>query len=182
MGVEGVYFNARENRYIKIVNSVMDGNDMIYIEENGAQLSGNDLQNYIKMEDMSDVPPIDDVIPFDNTTPYADVDLESIRKSFPANNVPQELPVKKEEPKKKFPHEKEMKDFFERTKTLINSEPEVHVKITWDNFPTAQLDTIKDFLGIGDEINEYIKEVVLKPMIDDAITQGLDEFIKSANK
>lgn len=181
MGISGKWINKRTGQVVNVMNSVMDGDNMIIISDKGQISMSEFSQDYIQTSDeiydeagnLIGKEPI-------NTDDFKQIqEYEQINKSSINNSKKN----KDKETSQEDPNIKIIKKVFDK----LTSYPTITIDVKWDDFPEAQIHTLVDYLDISiDDISTYIiKKYInidsLSANMKNIINEKLEKNISTEN-
>jgi hypothetical protein len=151
MGITGHWLNKQTGKTINVRDSIIDGNNMLIITDNGQIPMDIFSRDYIQISDevynesgqvIGNSPaPIED---YGQNDDWAQI--QEIMNGKSNNSVETNKP-------NITSNEQIIKKVFDK----LTSYPKIDVNIKWDDFPEAQIHTLVDFLEISvDDISKYI--------------------------
>lgn len=173
MGISGKWINKRTGQVVNVMNSVMDGDDMIIISDKG-QISMTEFsQDYIQTSDEI----YDDNGQVIGKEPVNYDDFKQIQEweaqSKQTASDSMKNKVKDKKTTQEDPNIKIIKKVFDK----LTSFPTITIDVKWDNFPEAQIHTLVDYLDISiDDISTYI---ILKYGNIESLSTEMKRIIKS---
>lgn len=180
MGISGKWINKRTGQVVNVMNSVMDGDDMIIISDKGQISMSEFSQDYIQTSDeiydeagnLIGKEPI-------NTDDFKQIqEYEQINKSSINNSMKNKAKnkAKDKETTQEDPNIKIIKKVFDK----LTSYPTITIDVKWDDFPEAQIHTLVDYLDISiDDISTYI---IKKYINIDSLSANMKNIINTKLK
>lgn len=153
MGISGKWINKRTGQIVNVINSVMDGDDMIIISDKG-QISMTDFsQDYIQTSD--EIYDENGTVIGNEPVNYDDFkqiqEWEAQSKQTASDSMKNK--AKDKETTQEDTNIKIIKKVFDK----LTSFPIITIDVKWDDFPEAQIHTLVDYLDINiDDISTYI--------------------------
>lgn len=153
MGISGKWINKRTGQIVNVMNSVMDGDDMIIISDKG-QISMTDFsQDYIQTSD--EIYDENGTVIGNEPVNYDDFkqiqEWEAQSKQTASDSMKNK--AKDKETTQEDTNIKIIKKVFDK----LTSFPTITIDVKWDDFPEAQIHTLVDYLDINiDDISTYI--------------------------
>lgn len=173
MGISGKWINKRTGQVINVMNSVMDGDDMIIISDKG-QISMTEFsQDYIQTSDEI----YDDNGQVIGKEPVNYDDFKQIQEWEAQSKQTASDSMKNKAKDKKTTQEDPNIKIIKKVFDKLTSFPTITIDVKWDNFPEAQIHTLVDYLDISiDDISTYI---ILKYGNIESLSTEMKRIIKS---
>ena len=186
--ITGTWVNRMTGDKITVRNTFIDGDNMIIQTTDGRQISMNEFQNYIQMDDNEydangraighGTSDIGNISLIENERRVI-VGQQNIERTVIDNSF--EEPISKMSKSKKQEHkqtnkltesEKLLNKLFEKIKLDVD----VDLNIDCNNFPVAELKMLQNFYDVSDEdISEYIIRNVIN---EDVFRSAVAAYIK----
>lgn len=174
--IEGVWVNKTNNKRVEIRNSVIDGDDMVLITSEGEQISMSDFsQNYMQISDelyddngnvITDENTLNKIKLQENNKPKPEVRLDIAEdpdalfvQLMKEQKQEQTYDEVKRNTTQASTHTKKMSQNMKMLDKLFEKvSPDLKLSIvSADNFPTQQLQMLKDYYDVTNEdIAEYL--------------------------
>ena len=173
MGISGKWINKRTGQVVNVMNSVMDGDDMIIISDKG-QISMTEFsQDYIQTSDEI----YDDNGQVIGKEPVNYDDFKQIQEWEAQSKQTASDSMKNKAKDKKTTQEDPNIKIIKKVFDKLTSFPTITIDVKWDNFPEAQIHTLVDYLDISiDDISTYI---ILKYGNIESLSTEMKRIIKS---
>lgn len=191
--IEGVWVNRMTGQSIRVRNTIIDGDDMIILTDDGQRITMNEFQNYIQVGDeeydlngkavgktnnemstnFKELESGRHVVV--NTTVKKNTEtLDNSMFEKPLNNMNTSTKTIEQSSKVKVEESSNMK-LLKKLFEKIELNLDVKVNIECDNFPTNELNMLIDIYDVApDEITDYIIKNVIS---DDKYRQAITNFI-----
>lgn len=173
MGISGKWINKRTGQVVNVMNSVMDGEDMIIISDKGQIGMTEFSQDYIQTSDeiYDETGKVIGKEPV-NTDDFKQIQEWETQTIQTASNSMKNK-AKDKETIQEDTNIKIIKKVFDK----LTSFPTITIDVKWDDFPEAQIHTLVDYLDISiDDISTYI---IKKYGNVDSLSADMKNIIKS---
>lgn len=153
MGLSGKWINKRTGTVVNVINSVMDGEDMIIISDKGQISMSEFSQDYIQTSDEiydeSGQVIGKEPVNMDDFKQIKEWE-ESINSNINNSNTNNSQNIQQDNLNSNL---QIIKKVFDK----LTSYPTIKIDIEWDDFPKAQINTLVDYLDVSiDDISTYI--------------------------
>lgn len=173
MGISGKWINKRTGQIITVMNSVMDGDNMIIISDKGQIGMTEFSQDYIQTSDEI----YDEAGNIIGKEPVNTDDFKQIQEWEAQSKQTASDSMKNKAKDKKTTQEDPNIKIIKKVFDKLTSFPTITIDVKWDNFPEAQIHTLVDYLDISiDDISTYI---ILKYGNIESLSTEMKNIIKS---
>lgn len=141
--ISGKWINTKTGKVSNIINTVIDGDNMILITDRGEQIQMNDFSsNYVQCDD-SEI-----MASMANST----TDISSFNEEQPIINDPL---IIQQNTSQQSETDLILRKFFDK----ISTKPEIQISINWPELSYEKLNLFIDMLDINtDDISKYIRQ------------------------
>ncbi len=172
MTISGNWINKNTGKQVIVRDSIIDGDDMIVITDQG-QISMNDFSNnYIQVSD--------DI--YDESGAVVGKENVDISEFIKPNNII-EKPIIREKPvvTPQAPVVEQDDSMIKKVFDKLTTYPSINISVEWDNFPEAQINTLVNFLDV--DINDISKYIIKNYLNNDIIAKQVSNMLnKNINK
>lgn len=171
--INGTWYNPSTGDAINVRDSYFEDGQMKIITTDGRVLSYAQMEKYIK-SDSGKVPKMPKNQGYTQKVDELPPEVSSILEGFsspPYNTAVSSMSV----PKKQYEHSENWK-IIDKVFNKIKNEPKFNILISWDPYPTKEIETLIDIMDIPiEEIVNYCCD----KYIDDSLFEEVKENLKN---